>query len=215
MNAPKEIVLIGYSGHAFVVADIFETMKRKVIGYCDSVEKNENPYNLKYFGTENSEIGLKALHHFDYFIAIGSNQIRRKIFEHLKSKVIALPINAVHKNSIVAKNAKLQSGVMIAAGATINPLAQIGNGVICNTGCIIEHENIIGDFAHIAPGTTLCGNVSIGENSFVGANSVVRQGISIGSNVVIGAGSVVVKNIPDNCLALGNPCRVIKFTVNK
>lgn len=35
-------------------------------------------------------------------------------------------------------------------------------------------------------------------------------GVTIGNNVVIGAGSVVVKDIPDNCVAVGNPCRVIK-----
>ena len=44
----------------------------------------------------------------------------------------------------------LQSnGVMIAANATINPLAKIGTGAICNTGGIIEHECEVGDFAHI------------------------------------------------------------------
>ncbi|HAO47433.1 MAG TPA: hypothetical protein DCQ97_10945, partial [Chitinophagaceae bacterium] len=65
---------------------------------------------------------------------------------------------------------------MIAAQATINPLARIGKGAICNTGCIVEHECVVGDFAHIGPGAVLCGNVSVGEGSFVGANAVVRQG---------------------------------------
>lgn len=52
--------------------------------------------------------------------------------------------------------------------------------------------------------------VRIGKNCWLGAGVIVVPGITIGDNVVIGAGSVVVKDIPDNCVAVGNPCKVIK-----
>ena len=52
--------------------------------------------------------------------------------------------------------------------------------------------------------------VTIGDNVWIGGNSIISPGIRIGNNVTIGAGSVVTKNIPDNVLALGNPCKVIK-----
>lgn len=45
---------------------------------------------------------------------------------------------------------------------------------------------------------------------WIGGNVTVLRGITIGNNVTIGAGSVVTRNIPDNTLAVGNPCRVIK-----
>ena len=45
---------------------------------------------------------------------------------------------------------------------------------------------------------------------WIGGNVCVLGGVTIGNNVVIGAGSVVVKDIPDNSIAVGNPCRVIK-----
>ena len=44
----------------------------------------------------------------------------------------------------------------------------------------------------------------------LGVNVTIIGGVIIGNNVTIGAGSVVVKDIPDNCVAVGNPCRVIK-----
>ena len=52
--------------------------------------------------------------------------------------------------------------------------------------------------------------VHIGENVWIGAGTVIIPGVSIGKNSVIGAGSVVVKNIPDDVVAVGNPCRVIR-----
>ena len=54
-----------------------------------------------------------------------------------------------------------------------------------------------------------CGKVTIGNNVFIGMNSVVLKGVTIGNNVIIGAGSLVNKDIPDNCVAAGNPARVI------
>lgn len=52
--------------------------------------------------------------------------------------------------------------------------------------------------------------VTIGDNVWIGGNSVFLPGVTIGNNVTIGAGSVVTKDIPDNVLAFGNPCKVIK-----
>ena len=57
---------------------------------------------------------------------------------------------------------------------------------------------------------TRVSNVTIGDNVFVGAGTIVLPGVSIGSNVVIGAGSVVSRDIPDKCVAVGNPARVVK-----
>ena len=52
--------------------------------------------------------------------------------------------------------------------------------------------------------------VTIGDNVWLGGNTVICPGVKIGSNVVIGAGSVVTKDIPDWCIAAGNPCKVIR-----
>ena len=53
-------------------------------------------------------------------------------------------------------------------------------------------------------------DVHIGENTWIGAGTIVVPGVSIGSNTVIGAGSVVTKDIPDNVVAAGCPCRVMR-----
>ena len=50
----------------------------------------------------------------------------------------------------------------------------------------------------------------IGKNCFIAVNSIVLPGVKIGDQVIIGAGSVVTKDIPSNCIAVGNPARVIR-----
>ena len=201
------MILIGYSGHAFVVYGIFKAAGKHVSGYCDVAEKEYNPFGLQYVGTENSESGLSAIKASGYFVAVGDNLLRKKIYDVLK-KNNSSTINAIHPAAFIDASATIAAGgVMIAANVTINPLAFIAAGAICNTGCIIEHECIVGAFAHIGPGAVLCGNVNIGDGTFVGANAVIRQGITVGKNAMIGAGAVVVKNIPDNVTVIGVPAR--------
>ena len=50
----------------------------------------------------------------------------------------------------------------------------------------------------------------IGDNVFIGMNTVILMGSKIGNNVIIGAGSIVNGQIPDNCVAAGNPCRIVR-----
>lgn len=52
--------------------------------------------------------------------------------------------------------------------------------------------------------------VHIGKNCWIGAGAIILPGIKVGDNSVIGAGSVVTKDIPDNVVAVGNPCKVLR-----
>ena len=52
--------------------------------------------------------------------------------------------------------------------------------------------------------------VIIGNDVFIGARTIINKGVTIGDRSIIAAGSVVVKNIPNDCIAGGNPCKVIK-----
>jgi len=82
-------------------------------------------------------------------------------------------------------------------------------------GTVINPGTVIGDNCTIRQNTTI-GNKNngaspvIGNYVDIGANVCIIGEIEIGNNVVIGAGSVVVKNIPANCVVVGNPARMIK-----
>lgn len=66
------------------------------------------------------------------------------------------------------------------------------------------------DFERRNQGLEYAYPITVGDNVWIGAGVHVMPGVTIGSNVVIGGGSVVTKDIPDNCVAVGNPCKVIR-----
>lgn len=53
-------------------------------------------------------------------------------------------------------------------------------------------------------------SVVIGDDCFIGAGTIILKGVTIGARTIIGAGSVVTKSIPDDCIAAGNPCEIVK-----
>ena len=206
----KDIIIIGFGGHAKSVVDsILELKEYNIIGYTDIEDRN---VELTYLGTDDV---LCA--YFDKGITnvvigigyLGRCNTREIIFTKLK-KIGFNILTIIDKTAIVSKTAIIGEGVYIAKGAIVNTEAKIGKLCIINTKSVIEHECQVGDYSHIAVGTVLCGNVEVGTNVFVGAGSTIIQGINIANNCTIGAGSVVISNIMENSVVAGIPARVIK-----
>ncbi len=203
-----ESIILGYSGHAFVVLDILYANGINCKFYCDREAKQTNPYNLKYAGDESDLEVLEHLKHYDVYIGIGDNKMRAKVFNKLNLNKINTPYIS-HPSAVISPLAILQEASIVMPGAIINAVSNIGKGAICNTSSIVEHECTVGDFSHVAPGAVLAGGVSIGNYSLVGANSVIKQGVKIGNRVTIGAGAVILKNVPDDSIVYGNPAKLI------
>ncbi len=85
-----------------------------------------------------------------------------------------------------------------------------GDNVFLGPNCGIYTAGHPLDFEQRNKGLEYARPVVVGDNVWFGANVVVLPGVNVGSNVTIGAGSVVNCDIPDNCVAVGNPCRVVK-----
>lgn len=205
----KKIVLTGYSGHGFVVADAALEQGLNLLFYTDRKRNVENPYKLKYLGFEGDPEFNYWDANYNYALAIGDNGIRRKTAEIILRKKKKI-INVIHPRSSVSKSFIQGFGNFINNSAVVNAQVVIGNYCILNTGSILEHECHLGDAVHIAPGAVLAGGVQVDDNSFIGANSVIKEGVRIGKNVFIGAGSVILDDVADNHKIVGNPGRIIR-----
>lgn len=204
----RKVILIGYSGHSFVVAETALENGFDIIGYSDKEKSDSDPYNLSYLGFEKNDDFIGWYKEVNFVLGIGDNKLRQNIANliEIKGKTVE---TIIHKAANISKNVVIGNGSFINKNVVVNALAIVGKNVILNTGCIVEHECVLEDAVHIAPGAVLAGNVSIGERTFVGANAVIKQGIVVGKDVVIGAGSVVINNIPDGKTVVGNPGRII------
>ena len=89
----------------------------------------------------------------------------------------------------------------------------IGDNVHITGGCkFIAHDGGTLIFRDQIPDLEITKPITVGNNVYIGEDSLILPGVNIGNNVVIGARSVVTKDIPDNSVAAGVPCRVIKST---
>ena len=191
--------LYGASGHAKVIIDIVKSEGKDIIGLVDD---NESVFELLGYVVEHS-LPIEG----SFIISIGDNKIRKIVSEKLSDKKFE---TAIHSSAIVSEYSKIGEGSVVMQGAIVQSSVTIGNHSIINTGASVDHDCIIGDYVHISPQATLCGNITIGEGTWIGAGTIITPGVSIGKWCVIGAGSVVTKNIPDNRLAVGNRCKIIK-----
>jgi sugar O-acyltransferase (sialic acid O-acetyltransferase NeuD family) len=202
----REVVLIGYSCHGFVVADAAIEALINLKYYSDKVESQINPFHLTYVGFE-KDIHFNAFGKgYEFILGVGDNKIRHDISENIKNRKETLR-SVIHPDTTISNTVVIGNGSFVSRGVCVNAFAIIGENVILNTGCIIEHGCKISNSVHIAPGAVLAGDVVIGEMSFIGANSVIKQGIKIGENVIVGAGSVVVKDITNAGIYIGNPAK--------
>jgi len=160
-------------------------------------------FNINVFGTINMD-------EYD-LITLGVYQPlhKRKIVETLNPD-INMFMNIIHDGLDISYTSKLGRGLLINSKVSIAAHTTIGDFVSINRHVSIGHHTNIGNYCSINPGTNIAGNVIIGEGTTIGMGTNILHTVKIGKNSIIGAGSVVTKDIPDNVIAYGSPCKIIR-----
>ena len=109
-------------------------------------------------------------------------------------------------NIELGENFYANHNLVILDGAKVT----FGDNVFIGPDCGFHTAGHPIDFERRNRGLEYAYSITVGDNVWIGAGVQVMPGVTIGSNVVIGGGSVVVKDSPDNCVAVGNPCKVIR-----
>ena len=145
-----------------------------------------------------------------FTIGIGNPILRKKLCDKFTALGGAFTSTISPLASIGSFDVQIGIGSNILSGSVFSNGIRVGKGSIVYYNSVITHDCIIGDFVEISPSVTLLGRCIIGNYTQIGSNATILPNISIGKNVIIGSGSVVTKNIPDNCLAVGVPAKIIK-----
>lgn len=202
----KKIVIIGASGHGKVVANIAKLNGYEHIVFLDDDVNIKSCGSYKIVG--NSEkINSLIEEGFEFFVGIGDNKIREKIYLELVNKRAIIP-SLIHPDAIIDESVQIEQGTVIMANVVINADSVIKEGCILNTAATIDHDCVINGFVHISPGVHLAGAVEIGKKTWIGIGAHIINNLTICSECLIGAGSTVIENIKNKGIYIGNPAKL-------
>ncbi len=136
------------------------------------------------------------------------NQIIKNLFGKTSNTfIIEQPFNCDYGYNIeIGENFYSNHNLVILDGAKV----KIGNNVFIAPNCGIYTAGHPIEVQERNEGLEYAKEIDIGDNVWIGGNTVILPGVKIGNNTTIGAGSVVTKNIPNDVVAYGNPCKVIR-----
>jgi sugar O-acyltransferase (sialic acid O-acetyltransferase NeuD family) len=209
----KKKYIFGTKGFAkeveFIIYENFGSLADVVFVAEDSSEDLGTQINGRSVISEKDFFNINE--DIECFIAVGSPNIKQKIYSKLKNKNnISFP-NLIHKSVVLDERfVKLGFGNILCSHVSVTTNIVIGNFVHINLNCTLGHDSRIEDFVTCSPGCNISGNVNIQNLAYLGTNCIIIENKKIASNVIIGAGAVVVKDLLESGTYVGMPCKKIK-----
>jgi len=156
-------------------------------------------------------VALSKFDHNEYFaiIAIGDPTTRKKFVESMPKETRYF--NFIHHSAqILDSNIEIGEGTIICANSILTTNIKLGKHCHLNLATTIGHDTTIGDYLTTSPGTHISGNCQIESCVYLGTNSSIKEKIKINKNSKIGLNSGVVKDIKEEGVFVGTPCKRIK-----
>lgn len=199
-NKHKTLIIIGAGGHGKVCIDVAEQMSVwSEIKLIDDMQKGQ-VLGKEIIGNTDS-ITQHHVENNDFFVAVGNNYIRKKIFE----KIVELGgniVNLISPHAVLSQYLSMGVGNLFMPLCVLNANVKIGNGNIINTAVVIEHDSKIKNFNHLSPKSVILGGVSIKSLNWIGSGAIVREGKIIERGITVAANSFINKDLYDEGLYL-------------
>lgn len=203
------VIIIGGGGHGRVILDALLCAGTPILGVVDPDPgvAAKLPRGVPWLGGE--EVLLRyspETHRLANGIGGIGEPRRRAAFERFVAAGYGF-VRVRHPSATLACDVALADGCQIMAGAVVQTAAQIGANAIINTRAAVDHDCIVGEHCHVAPGAVLCGDVTVGAGTHVGAGAVVIQGVRVGRFSIVGAGAVILSDVPDHMVVVSESKR--------
>lgn len=220
----SQITLIGYAAaYAPVIFDLchdiygstdFHIYKNIETSSDIDIRHGKPEYKLRFYepGADVKTIKNRIL------FGVTGPYGKRKVFNYFRDRKGLKPhqlANLIHSSAVIAPSVSFSYGIIVEPAVVISAQSSIAFGVTLKRSISIGHHCDIGEYVEINPGVTVSGRVTISSGALIGSGAILRNGIKVGKNSVIGMGSVVTKDVPDNVIAYGNPCKVIRDKKNR
>lgn len=205
MSKP-EYLIIGAGGHAAALAEILIKQKKTLLGVVapdilaghmifDSVQHYLKDDDVLRFSVDKVLLvnGIGAM---------PRQTLRKKVFTRF-SELGYTFATVIADSALVSDYTLLAEGAQIMNNAVINIGCEIGENTIVNTSVSVDHDCIVGAHSHIAPGSTLSGQVKVESNVHIATGSSIINNVTIGCNTIVGVGANITKSIPQNSIAYG------------
>jgi UDP-perosamine 4-acetyltransferase len=214
LSQTKPLIILGAGGHAKVLIAALLSGPAEILGIADRAgyNKTADVLGIPIIGDDDSVLRYSPqdIQLINGLGSVSSTESRQELFD----KFVALGYHfatVLHTTAVISTDVCLGEGVQVMAGVVIQPGTVVGDNSILNTHASVDHDCLIANHVHIAPGSTLSGGVCVGEGTLIGAGAVVIQGIEIGSRCVIAAGAVVIRDVAAHTSVAGVPAKLMKI----
>jgi sugar O-acyltransferase (sialic acid O-acetyltransferase NeuD family) len=183
------------------------------IAFLDDTVEQSFVYGAKVhcFEAAMNQFGPSGM---EVVIANGEPFIRKAI----RQKVVTAGIRfatLIDDNAIISETANIGAGSIIFPGCFVSSMASIGCNVAIIAGSLIGHHTLLGDNCVVSGQVNIGGACAVGSESYIGMGTQIKEHTNVGRSTIVGMGSIVFKDIPDEVIALGNPCRPMKPNTDK
>lgn len=208
----KELIIVGAGGFGREVAWLVERINAKekrwnLLGFVDDANERQGMVLNSYPVLGGCDC-LSSYPNAYIVCAIGASKTRKSIINRIEEECPNVKYATLIDPSVAySDTVSIGEGTIVCAHTIMTVNITVGKHVILNLDCTIGHDVILKDFVTVYPSVNVSGNVIADSCVELGTGTQIIQGKRIGQNTIVGAGSVVVKDIPENCTAVGCPAR--------
>lgn len=202
----KPLVMIGGGGHAAALAEILIKQKKNIVGVVapELTAGHIIFQDMERFLDDDDILKFRPA---DIRLVNGIGSMPYKSLRedvYTKFKKLGYEFATVIANSaLVSDYSILEYGVQIMDNCVVNIGCKVGENTIINTSTTVDHDCTIDAHCHLAPGSTLSGQVVIERNVHLATGVNVINNISIGRNTIVGVGANISKSVPSNSIVYG------------
>ena len=208
------MLVVGAKGFAKEVLEVLSQLNNlDNIAFYDDVNLDIGDYLYNKFPILKNEGQVKDFFSKfgnEFTIGIGNPFLRYKLYLKFINLGGLLCSTISPSAELGNFDVEIGNGSNILTKAIFSNSVKIGKGCVIYYNVVITHDCVLGDFVEVSPGAILLGNVTVGNSTHIGASATIMPKIKIGKNVIVGAGALVTKDLPDNCVAVGIPAKIIK-----